>query len=207
MLFLSLSFVSPSLPYSILSQDLAPLHLRIGISSVEALTAAIAAHPALATDTTLPYLLPYLAIHANQVRVTPCEYTRTTPQTHALQAYLVSRIAALASGSCLTNFSWASGGPQPADEKGTFEEDVLAYSHSVTNGNEDSCSYCHDVTPLSATSSSPSSTAASPHARFAARAWTDSMPTDTQLVSGRYLFIYSFILFVYLFIWFIILLL
>ncbi|KAF8358102.1 hypothetical protein PRIPAC_93097 [Pristionchus pacificus] len=113
--------------------DLAPLHLRIGTSTVEQITAALTAHPEL-VQTHLPYLLPYLRLHANQT-------------------YLVARIASLALGSCMADFSWASGGPTPAGEVGM------------------------------AGAAADKAAAASPlSARLAPRPWTDALPTDTQLV-------------------------
>ncbi|GMR40850.1 hypothetical protein PMAYCL1PPCAC_11045, partial [Pristionchus mayeri] len=75
--------------------DLAALHLRIGTSTVDQITAALTAHPEL-VQTTLPYLMPYLRVTTNQ-------------------AYLVSRLSDLSVGSCMADFSWASGGPQPTE--------------------------------------------------------------------------------------------
>ncbi|GMS87480.1 hypothetical protein PENTCL1PPCAC_9655, partial [Pristionchus entomophagus] len=113
--------------------DLALLHLRIGTSTVEQITAAMTAHPEL-VQTTLPYILPYLRLHTNQ-------------------AYLVSRLASLSLGSCMADFSWASGGPQPVGTE-------------TTNGAAEKASLF----------SSP------PTTRLAARPWNDSLPTDTQLI-------------------------
>ncbi|GMT17437.1 hypothetical protein PFISCL1PPCAC_8734, partial [Pristionchus fissidentatus] len=117
--------------------DLAALHLRIGTSTVEQITAAMTAHPEL-VQTTLPYILPYLRLHSNQ-------------------SYLVSRISALSVGTCMADFSWASGGPQPAGSEGTEKAPTASSSLNYH-----------------------------PTARLAARPWNDTLPTDTQLVMSLF---------------------
>ncbi|GMS87481.1 hypothetical protein PENTCL1PPCAC_9656, partial [Pristionchus entomophagus] len=73
------------------------------------------AHPEL-VQTTLPYILPYLQLHTNQ-------------------AYLVSRLASLLLGSCMADFSWASGGLQPVGAEttnGTAEKAASLFSSPPT---------------------------------------------------------------------------
>ncbi|WKX98479.1 hypothetical protein Q1695_013844 [Nippostrongylus brasiliensis] len=73
--------------------------IRIGVSSVEALQAAMISRPEL-IDTMLPYILPFLHAHSNQ-------------------AYLVGRISELAADKFMMDYRWNSGGSEPQLDKGT----------------------------------------------------------------------------------------
>ncbi|VDM56688.1 unnamed protein product [Angiostrongylus costaricensis] len=71
--------------------------LRIGVSSVETLQAALVSRPEL-LDTMLPYILPFLSVHNNQ-------------------SYLVGRISELASDKLIMEYVWNGGGKEPVQEK------------------------------------------------------------------------------------------
>ncbi|KAK5984485.1 Transmembrane protein [Trichostrongylus colubriformis] len=71
--------------------------IKIGVSSVEALQAAMVNRPEL-LDTMLPYILPFLQVHSNQ-------------------SYLVSRISELAADKFMMEYCWNSGGREPVQEK------------------------------------------------------------------------------------------
>ncbi|KJH44547.1 hypothetical protein DICVIV_09412 [Dictyocaulus viviparus] len=73
--------------------------LRIGLSSVETLQAALVSRPEL-LDTMLPYIVPFLSVHNNQI-------------------YLVSRLSELAGDKFMMEFTWNSGGKEPIQDKVT----------------------------------------------------------------------------------------
>uniref|UniRef100_A0A0K0DMC7 Uncharacterized protein n=1 Tax=Angiostrongylus cantonensis TaxID=6313 RepID=A0A0K0DMC7_ANGCA len=74
--------------------------LRIGVSSVETLQAALVSRPEL-LDTMFPYILPFLSVHSNQ-------------------SYLVGRISELASDKFMMEYIWNGGGKEPVQEKVTI---------------------------------------------------------------------------------------
>lgn len=74
-------------------------HLRIGVSSVETLQAALVSRPEL-LETMLPYIIPFLSVHNNQ-------------------NYLVGRISELASDRFMMEYVWNGGGKEPVQEKAT----------------------------------------------------------------------------------------
>ncbi|VDP55619.1 unnamed protein product [Heligmosomoides polygyrus] len=84
--------------------------IRIGVSSAEALQAAMVSRPEL-IDTMLPYILPFLRVHTNQ-------------------SYLVSRISELAADKFMMDYSWNSGGREPVQEK-VWAADLVSFGRAA----------------------------------------------------------------------------